>query len=157
MTSNVGARLITEQKSSLGFAAESAQEREKDEKAVKEAVLGELRRTFRPEFLNRVDDIIVFHKLSKEQIQAIAALMLKNLAERLEKLEISLSYSPALIEHIADAGFDKVYGARPLRRPFSRRWKTPCLKRCWKAGFMPASRSPAAMRTARLPLPPALV
>lgn len=79
-------------------------------------MLGELRRTFRPEFLNRVDDIIVFHKLSKEQIQAIAALMLKNLAERLEKLEISLSYSPALIEHIADAGFDKVYGARPLRR-----------------------------------------
>ena len=116
MTSNVGARLITEQKSSLGFAAESAEEREKDEKVVKESVLGELRRTFRPEFLNRVDDVIVFHKLSREQIQAIAALMLKNLAVRLEKLEISVSYSPSLIEHIADAGFDKVYGARPLRR-----------------------------------------
>lgn len=79
-------------------------------------MLGELRRTFRPEFLNRVDDIIVFHKLNKEQIQSIAGLMLSNLSKRLEKLEIGITYTPALVQHIADAGFDKVYGARPLRR-----------------------------------------
>ena len=114
MTSNVGARLITEQKSSLGFNAADGEDR--DEAQIKESVLGELKRTFRPEFLNRVDDIIVFHKLTPENIRQITALMLSQLTARLDKLGVAISFTDALVAHLADAGFDKVYGARPLRR-----------------------------------------
>ena len=113
MTSNVGARLITDKKVSFGFgdADESS-----DAKDVKEAVLGELRNTFRPEFLNRVDDIIVFSKLNKEQIAEIADKMLKGLQKRLEALNITLNFDEKVKYALAEKGFDPVYGARPLRR-----------------------------------------
>ncbi len=114
MTSNVGARLITEQKSSLGFNAADGED--KDEAQVKESVLSELKRTFRPEFLNRVDDIIVFHKLTPENIRQITSLMLSQLAARLDKLGVTITFADALVAHLAEAGFDKIYGARPLRR-----------------------------------------
>ena len=113
MTSNVGARLITDKKVSFGFgdADESS-----DTKDVKEAVLGELRNTFRPEFLNRVDDIIVFSKLNKEQIAEIADKMLSGLKKRLEALNITLNFDEKVKYALAEKGFDPVYGARPLRR-----------------------------------------
>ena len=113
MTSNVGARLITDKKVSFGFgdADESS-----DTKDVKEAVLGELRNTFRPEFLNRVDDIIVFSKLNKEQIAEIADKMLTGLKKRLEALNITLNFDEKVKYALAEKGFDPVYGARPLRR-----------------------------------------
>mgnify|MGYP002563660050 CR=1 FL=1 len=113
MTSNVGARLITDKKVSFGFgdADESS-----DTKDVKEAVLGELRGTFRPEFLNRVDDIIVFSKLNKEQIAEIADKMLSGLKKRLEALNITLNFDEKVKYALAEKGFDPVYGARPLRR-----------------------------------------
>jgi len=78
--------------------------------------MGELKKTFRPEFLNRVDDIIVFHKLSSENIQNIARNMLKNVTERTRALGIEISFTEDAIKAIADKGFDPVYGARPLRR-----------------------------------------
>ncbi len=112
MTSNLGARHLTEKRKSLGFndAADG------DELNVKEKVLDELKKAFRPEFLNRVDDIIVFNKLSKEEICEIAKKMLQQLKKRLSDLNISISFDNSAINEIADAGFDPIYGARPLRR-----------------------------------------
>ena len=113
MTSNIGARLITEKKISFGF---SQADSDSDNKNVKELVLGELKNTFRPEFLNRVDDIIVFTKLEKPQIEEIADKMLQNLALRLKAMNIDISFEPEVKSALADKGFDAVYGARPLRR-----------------------------------------
>ncbi len=119
MTSNVGARLITDSKNNLGFQGqkeEGAKTAEQDHKDVRELVLAELRNLFRPEFLNRVDDIIVFHKLGEEDIQKIAVGMLEQLKTRLAELDIQISFTEAAVQAIAKAGFDPVYGARPLRR-----------------------------------------
>lgn len=110
MTSNVGARLITEKQNSLGFTSNNPNEN------IKENVLAELKNHFRPEFLNRIDDIIVFSKLTQEEIQQIAGKMLDNLANRLKGMEIEITFTEKAIEELAKAGFDEVYGARPLRR-----------------------------------------
>ena len=111
MTSNVGARLITDKKVSFGFT-----EADDSERDVKQLVLNELKSAFRPEFLNRVDDIIVFNKLTKPEIEEIAEKMLANLALRVENLNIKLSFEPSVKSALAEIGFDAVYGARPLRR-----------------------------------------
>ena len=116
MTSNVGARMITEKKISFGFG--ESQDSNKD---VKELVMGELKNTFRPEFLNRVDDIIVFNKLDKTEITEIAEKMLNNLSKRTENLNITLSFDPSVKSALAEIGFDEVYGARPLRREIQNR------------------------------------
>ncbi len=113
MTSNIGARLITEKKQAFGFAENTAEAEHKD---IKESVIGELKKAFRPEFLNRVDDTIVFTKLSKEEIGQIAGKMLLGLAKRLNKLNIEATFDDSVKEKMAEAGFDTVYGARPLRR-----------------------------------------
>ena len=112
MTSNVGARLLTEKQNALGFTGNA----EKADENVKELVLGELKNTFRPEFLNRVDDIIVFNKLTTDEIKEIAVKMLEGLKERLKGIEIDVEFTDAAITAIADEGFDESYGARPLRR-----------------------------------------
>ncbi len=111
MTSNIGARLITDKKVSFGFTESSDNNRD-----VKDLVLGELKSTFRPEFLNRVDDIIVFTKLSKTEIEEIAQKMLENLQKRVENLNIKLEFDATVKSALAEKGFDAVYGARPLRR-----------------------------------------
>lgn len=115
MTSNVGAKLITAKQTAFGFS-DSAETREQNDEKIKEAVMGELRNTFRPEFLNRVDDIIVFHRLSKSEIQLIASHLLENLQARMRALDVFVEFSEDTVEKIADAGFDEVYGARPLKR-----------------------------------------
>lgn len=115
MTSNVGARLITDNRLSFGFGDDNA-ETDKDAEKIKESVLGELRREFRPEFLNRVDDIIVFSKLGHDEIVQIAGRMLSGLAKRMSDLGKTISFTDAAVSAIADVGFDPVYGARPLRR-----------------------------------------
>lgn len=113
MTSNVGARMITEEKTSFGFT-------ENNDKAsaekIKDAVMGELKNTFRPEFLNRVDDIIVFNRLTEEDIKQIAKNLLGNLTKRMADLEIQMTFDESVIDFVAKAGFDKIYGARPLKR-----------------------------------------
>ena len=132
MTSNVGARLITERKTSLGFGETDADEN------VKETVLGELRREFKPEFLNRVDDIIVFHKLTQENIEEIASRMLEQLKERVHSMDVDISFTEGAVKAIAKAGFDDVYGARPLRRAIQSRIEDPLsealLEKSVKAG-----------------------
>lgn len=112
MTSNVGARMITDKQSSLGFSDNKEHENEN----IKEIVMGELKNTFRPEFLNRIDDIIVFNKLTQSEIKEIAAKMLDSLKERLKALEIEIEFTDDAITEIANAGYDENYGARPLRR-----------------------------------------
>ena len=115
MTSNVGAKLITSQRSGLGFSG-SQNGAAMDDSRIKENVLRELRDTFRPEFLNRVDDIIVFHALTKPDINQIARKMLESLAKRAKEMDITIEFTNALVDKIGEAGFDPVYGARPLRR-----------------------------------------
>lgn len=120
MTSNVGAKLISQKQKAFGFAA-GAKELEQNEKEIKDAVMGELRNTFRPEFLNRVDDIIVFQRLTKENIKEIASRLLAVLQKRVEDMGIEVTFSDEAISKIADAGFDDVYGARPLKRAIQSR------------------------------------
>lgn len=125
MTSNVGARLITEKQNSLGFNSENENAEESEKKDIKELVTGELRKVFRPEFLNRVDDIIVFNKLNKDEIKQIAVKMLKTLENRLDKMNIKISFTDNAISEIADKGFDENYGARPLRRAIQNEIEDP--------------------------------
>lgn len=114
MTSNVGASTIKKQKT-LGFAAPQNEEKAEYEK-MRDNVMDDLRRSFRPEFLNRIDEIIVFHSLNQEQINEIVELMVKDLEERLEKLDIDIKITDKAKEYIGKAGFDPQFGARPLER-----------------------------------------
>ena len=114
MTSNIGAKLLTENHSSLGFTDDNSENKETEN--TKELVLGELKKAFRPEFLNRIDDIIVFDRLSKDEIKEIAVKMLAGLKKRLSDMEIEIEFTDEAISAIADKGFDEIYGARPLRR-----------------------------------------
>ncbi len=140
MTSNVGARLITE-KRSFGFAdTGEALAKEETERRNRENVLGELKKTFRPEFLNRVDDIIVFHQLSQEDIQQIARRMLSSLGNRVQGLEITLTVSDEAVEELAKAGFDPVYGARPLRRAIQSRIEDPLAEKLLEGKFQAGDR-----------------
>ncbi len=116
MTSNIGASLITERKAGLGFVDESADDYERREKKISEAVMGELKKAFKPEFLNRLDDIIVFSSLRQEDIEEITRRMLETLKKRMAGMDIEVTFTDALVKKIAEEGFDPVYGARPLRR-----------------------------------------
>ena len=115
MTSNVGARQINEEKTALGFGDE-ARNKDRTEESIYEAVMGELKQTFRPEFLNRVDDIIVFNRLTENDIKKIAENLLKNLEKRLKEIEIDMKFDASVVKYVSKAGFDEVYGARPLKR-----------------------------------------
>lgn len=115
MTSNVGMQTIKKQKT-LGFAVDEDDLARSEYEKMKENIMNELRKTFRPEFLNRIDDIIVFHSLDREHISKIVDLMLVDLKERLEDLDITLEVSDSAKEFIADKGFDAEFGARPLKR-----------------------------------------
>lgn len=119
MTSNVGARTIMNQGETLGFKAVEGEEKQISDDDIKDNVLSELKKTFRPEFLNRVDDIIVFKSLKKEQIKIIANNLLKQLSLRLEKNEIYVDFDDRVVSFIADKGYDPEYGARPLKRAIS--------------------------------------
>ncbi|MDO5310346.1 MAG: ATP-dependent Clp protease ATP-binding subunit [Clostridia bacterium] len=114
MTSNLGARQITEHKS-LGFSA-GVENAERDYSDIKSDVMSEVKRAFRPEFLNRLDEIIVFRQLGTEEIKSIAVKMLKQLKGRLADNKIEAEFDDSAIAKIAAEGFDPVYGARPLRR-----------------------------------------
>jgi ATP-dependent Clp protease ATP-binding subunit ClpC len=118
MTSNVGAHTIRKQKT-LGFA-HVGKEREDAYDKMKDNVMDELKRSFRPEFLNRIDDIIVFHQLEEKDVAHIVRLMLDTVIKRLEELEIKVDYTDEVISHLSRAGFDEEYGARPLRRAITK-------------------------------------
>ncbi|WNF90158.1 ATP-dependent Clp protease ATP-binding subunit [Vagococcus fluvialis] len=112
MTSNIGATALRDEKT-VGFAAKDAS---KNHEAMKSRVLEELKKRFRPEFLNRVDEMLVFHSLSKEELHEIVKIMSQSIIERLKLQKIDLKLTPAAIEVVSKAGFDPEYGARPIRR-----------------------------------------
>ena len=119
LTSNVGAAALTAKaKGAFGFAQESDTTSEK--KATDAKVMEALKSTFRPEFLNRIDDIIIFNKLSEENIRAIATLMLSEVGARIHALGIDITFDDTVAALVAAEGFDPVYGARPLRRAIVR-------------------------------------
>ena len=114
MTSNLGAsEILGTGSSKLGFATVS-ESNEND--AIRDKVMAEVKRSFKPEFLNRIDEIIVFDRLTKDEIKSIAGLMLASLKKRLAENGITVEFTDSAVEKIADEGFDKIYGARPLRR-----------------------------------------
>ncbi|MBQ3103773.1 MAG: ATP-dependent Clp protease ATP-binding subunit [Oscillospiraceae bacterium] len=123
MTSNVGAKNITSVQRSLGFAAEENAETDEEKRfeRVNEAVMTDLRRTFRPEFLNRIDETIVFRQLTEDNICEIARRMLRLTAKRMEEMGVKLEVEEDAVRELAKNGFDPVYGARPLRRAIQNR------------------------------------
>ena len=126
MTSNAGVELIRKD-AGLGFATkkEDAKSRHQRYEEMKEKVLGEVKRMFRPEFLNRLDDIIVFHELNEEQIRSIVDLMIKGLQKQLEERKLIIELAEAAKAWLAKTGFDPIYGARPLRRAIERYVENP--------------------------------
>ncbi|EMF0269907.1 ATP-dependent Clp protease ATP-binding subunit [Enterococcus hirae] len=112
MTSNIGATQIREEKN-VGF---NVQDITKDHKAMQKRILEELKKTFRPEFLNRIDETVVFHSLRKDEIHSIVQIMSRAIVKRLKEQDIQVKITPAAIDVIGKAGFDPEYGARPIRR-----------------------------------------
>ncbi len=119
MTSNVGASMITNT-SKLGFSTSDDESKDKYEK-LKETVTEEMKKAFRPEFLNRIDETIVFAHLTQEEIRQIVDLMLKDLFKRLEERELSVEVTDEVKDHLAKNGYSEAYGARPLRRLIQRK------------------------------------
>ena len=147
MTSNLGSGQLIEPKR-LGFNNEKTEEEEqiKTEKAVFEALKGH----FRPEFLNRVDEIVVFRKLSDEDIKKIATLMLGQINERIKNLGIDLTFSDEVVSHLAKEGFDPVYGARPLRRAMQRQIEDSLSLRLLEGEVQRGDRVEAVLEDARV-------
>nr|WP_325250517.1 ATP-dependent Clp protease ATP-binding subunit [uncultured Oscillibacter sp.] len=124
MTSNIGAKRLTAASGRLGFSAgteDVSKDAERQFRDAQEAVLGELRQTFRPEFLNRIDDIIVFRALTEEDIREVARRMLGAVSARMEAMGVRLDASAEAVAELARKGFDPKYGARPLRRAIQSR------------------------------------
>ena len=132
MTSNIGSQLI---QSMVGQSTED----------IKEAVWGELKNNFRPEFLNRIDETVVFHALDSKNIESIARIQLKLLEQRLAKMDLHLEVSTAAMEELAKVGFDPVYGARPLKRAIQQRIENPLSKLLLEGKYPPKSVIPVSV------------
>jgi len=124
MTSNLGSQMIQSMAGS-------------DPGVVKLAVMAEVKSHFRPEFVNRIDEIVVFHALDEKNIQGIAKIQLRLLEKRLAKLEISLEVSAVALAELARAGFDPVYGARPLKRAIQQQLENPLSREILEGRFGP--------------------
>ena len=116
MTSNLGAKNILNNVTKLGFSSDSDNNTGSNDEKIKEKVMAEVKNAFKPEFLNRIDEIIVFKRLTEEDICAISRLMLSNVKKRLNANEMSVEFTDEAVSLISKEGFDPVYGARPLRR-----------------------------------------
>ncbi len=135
MTSNVGASMIATQ-GRLGFSAADDAKKDKYEK-LKETVNEELKKAFRPEFLNRIDDIIVFSHLSKEEIRQIVDLMMKDLFKRLSERELSIEVTDEVKDFLAKDGYNEAYGARPLRRLIQKKIEDPLAEEILTNAYKP--------------------
>jgi ATP-dependent Clp protease ATP-binding subunit ClpB len=124
MTSNLGSHKIQAMESS-------------DPEVIKLAVMGEVRAHFRPEFINRIDEIVVFHALDEKNIGAIAKVQLQIMTDRLAKMDIGFVIGDAALQKIAEAGFDPVYGARPLKRAIQQQIENPLSKLILSGKFGP--------------------
>jgi ATP-dependent Clp protease ATP-binding subunit ClpB len=138
MTSNIGSHMI---QAMVGKPYDD----------VKEAVWDELKNHFRPEFLNRIDETVVFHALDASQIGEIAAIQLKVLEQRLARMDLTLNVSPAALEELAKVGFDPVFGARPLKRAIQQRIENPLSKLILEGRFPPRSAIPVDVDPVREP------
>ncbi|CAG0973107.1 adenosinetriphosphatase [Methylophilaceae bacterium] len=123
MTSNLGSQMIQT------MAGD-------DYQVIKLAVMGEVKAHFRPEFVNRIDEVVVFHALGEAHVKSIAGIQLKSLSERLAKMEMQLDVSDAALAEIANAGFDPVYGARPLKRAIQSEIENPLAKEILNGNFV---------------------
>jgi ATP-dependent Clp protease ATP-binding subunit ClpB len=138
MTSNIGSHMI---QAMVGRPYED----------VKEAVWDELKNHFRPEFLNRIDETVVFHGLDAKHIARIAAIQLRVLEQRLLKMDLHLQVSPAALEELAKVGFDPVFGARPLKRAIQQRIENPLSRLILEGRFPPKSVIPVEVDPVREP------
>jgi len=138
MTSNIGSHLIQ------AMVGESYED-------VKEAVWSELKTHFRPEFLNRIDETVVFHGLDAKHIEAIAGIQLKALQARLQKMDLRLEVAPAAMGELAKVGFDPVFGARPLKRAIQQRIENPLSKLLLEGRYPPKSVIPVGVDPVRNP------
>jgi ATP-dependent Clp protease ATP-binding subunit ClpB len=116
-----------------------------DSELIREAVWGEVKEHFRPEFLNRIDETVVFHALDRQHIEAIAKIQLQGLEARLAKMEIHIDVSPAALAELAKAGFDPVFGARPLKRAIQQRLENPVAKLILEGRFAPKDVIPVSV------------
>jgi ATP-dependent Clp protease ATP-binding subunit ClpB len=126
MTSNLGSHEI--QRMSL---------EKTDPDLIKESVMGEVKRHFRPEFINRIDEIVVFHALGQEHIRSIARIQLRRLEQRLHERELALTVTDRALDEIAKVGFDPVFGARPLKRAIQQHLENPVAKAILEGRFAP--------------------
>jgi ATP-dependent Clp protease ATP-binding subunit ClpB len=124
MTSNLGSQMIQQMS-------------DQDYQVVKLAVMGEVKTHFRPEFVNRIDEIVVFHALDEANIAQIARVQLKYLEQRIEAMDMHLVVSDAAVAELAKAGFDPVYGARPLKRAIQQQIENPLSKELLEGRFAP--------------------
>jgi ATP-dependent Clp protease ATP-binding subunit ClpB len=138
MTSNIGSHMI---QAMVGQPYED----------VKDAVWAELKDHFRPEFLNRIDETVVFHSLDAAHIESIAAIQLKALQARLQKMDLRLDVSPAAVAELAKVGFDPVFGARPLKRAIQQRIENPLSKLLLEGAYPPKSVIPVGVDPVRNP------
>ena len=138
MTSNIGSQMI---QSMVG----------QDYEDVKDAVVGELKNHFRPEFLNRIDETVVFHALDAEHITQIAAIQIQVLQQRLARMDLTLEVSPAALAELAKVGFDPVFGARPLKRAIQQRIENPLSKLLLEGKFLPKDVIPVDVDPIRAP------
>ena len=138
MTSNIGSPII---QSMVG----------RDSEDIKDAVTAELKNYFRPEFLNRIDETVVFHALDAQHIEAIAAIQIRVLQERLARMDLELQVSPAALAELAKVGFDPVFGARPLKRAIQQRIENPLSKLLLEGRFLPKSVIPVDVDPIRAP------
>jgi ATP-dependent Clp protease ATP-binding subunit ClpB len=138
MTSNIGSHLI---QAMVGQPYDE----------IKEAVWGELKDHFRPEFLNRIDETVVFHALDAQHIASIASIQLKALQARLQKMDLRLEVAPAALEELAKVGFDPVFGARPLKRAIQQRIENPLSKLLLEGKYPPKSVIPVGVDPVRNP------
>jgi ATP-dependent Clp protease ATP-binding subunit ClpB len=127
MTSNLGSQMIQQMSGD-------------DYQVIKLAVMGEVKTHFRPEFVNRIDEIVVFHSLDQQHIAGIAKIQLQYLEKRLARLEMAMDVSDAALASIAEAGFDPVFGARPLKRAIQERIENPLAKAILEGKFGPKDR-----------------
>ncbi|MGI6209639.1 MAG: AAA family ATPase, partial [Anaerolineae bacterium] len=136
MTSNVGTHYMEKKGGALGFQVR-AQEKEEEVSSTAQSVDESLKRTFRPEFLNRIDEIIVFHRLTEEDVRKIIDLQMRDIESRLQEQGISLTLTEAAKDWLAAKGYDRQFGARPLRRTLQRMVESPLSMKMLKGEIKP--------------------
>ncbi|MFN3283893.1 MAG: AAA family ATPase, partial [Pseudothermotoga sp.] len=135
MTSNIGGTLINKSKKTMGFV--SSEDAQKDYQEMKNLVLEEVKKTFRPEFLNRVDEIIVFHSLTREHIEKIIDILVSDVQERLVSKGITLKLTKEAKQFLIEKGYDPIFGARPLKRAIQQYLEDPLAEEILRGKFNP--------------------